>query len=140
MGDYLTYEDVWEMLINFNIGPTPRVGNDQVEEHITGYENDVNAILRSPVHDYPTIPVTNAEAITIIREHIRQKVAALVYVELQQPTRSPDFIRTWDLDYADWIKMLRDGKIKLPGGESTLAGDAIMSGFNLRLTEVDTDA
>lgn len=137
MGDYLTYSDIWEMLINFGVGPTTRVGNDQVEEHIAGVEGQVNGILLA--RGYSPIPATNTSAIATIREQARKKVAALVFVELMQPQRSPDFIRTWDIDWAEWLNRLRLGQEKLPGGDVNPTGDALISGFNLGITEVETE-
>jgi hypothetical protein len=135
MTDYVTAADIWEMLLNFGVGPTPRVDDDQVEEHIDGIEGSVNGILAT--RGYSPIPATNAEAKAVIRENVRKKVAVTVFLELNQPQHSPDWARSWDIDFDAWMNRLRLGQEKLPGGVEGPPGDVVISSFSLNLTEVE---
>lgn len=135
MGNYVEVADVWEILLNFSVGPTTRIGDTQVEEHIAGVEGQVDGVLLS--RGYAPIPAVHTGAKAVIREQCRKKVSVTVFLELAQPQRSPDWCRSWDIDFAEWLSRLAKGLEKLPGGLVNPTGDTLITGFNLGLTEVE---
>jgi hypothetical protein len=136
MGDYITGADVYSLLVNYQIGDSPRISEEDVDTMIEGYEAEINGILRA--QGYTTVPATNSADRAMIREKLRRKVASQVYQALNQPTRAPDFCRTWDIDYAEWLTMLRKGQLRLSVQEPEV-GDFQYVGVSLNLTELEDD-
>ncbi len=115
---YTTGEEVYKLLLDLQVGVN-RLQPTDIEPFIQGLESQVDGVLRG--QDYPTVPATGTNDIAMIREMVRKKAAAQVYVTLNQPIRSPDWVRTYDIDFADWLKSLRKGELRLvdqdPQGE-----------------------
>lgn len=111
MGYYVTGDDVYQLLLDMEVGPPSRLTPEEIEPIILGIEAQVNGALRA--QSYPEVPAGGDNDKAMIREQVRKKAAAQVYVTLNQPQRSPDWVRTWDIDFAEWLKALRDGKLWL---------------------------
>ncbi len=137
MGAYVTGDEVYDLLINQQLGPPTRIPPEDVEPYIAGVEGQVNGVLLA--RGYQPVPATNADAVAVIREQVRKKVAVLVFLALNQPTRSPDWAKVWDIDFGEWLNRLRLGQELLPGGTVNPLGDAFMYHYDLGLTEIDDD-
>lgn len=132
---YVTGEEVYDLLLNQKIGPPARLGVDDIVPFIQGIEGQVNGVLLA--RGYQPVPATHPDAVAVIREMVRKKVAATVLTALNQPVRSPDFVRVWELDFAEWLNRLRLGQEKMPGGDVNPLGDVTIAYFNLNMTEVE---
>lgn len=137
MGNYVTGTEVYDLLVNQSVGVPTRLPPADLEPYIAGIEAQVDGVLKA--QNYTTVPATGANDVAMIREHIRRKVAALVVTALIQPQRSPDWVRTWDIDFSEWLGSLRKGQLRLtdqsPGAPGS--GPILRMRINLGLTEVE---
>ncbi|MBN2446345.1 MAG: hypothetical protein JXO22_06460 [Phycisphaerae bacterium] len=111
MGAYTTGAAVYQLLLDMNVGPPSRLTPEEIEPIITGIEAQVNGVLKA--QGYAAVPATGTNDVAMIREQVRKKAATQVYVTLNQPQRSPDWVRTWDIDFSEWMNMLRQGQLRL---------------------------
>lgn len=127
---YVTGDEVYELLLDLDKGIN-RLPSAEIEPFIVGLEAQVDGILRA--QGYTDVPATGDTDKAMIREMVRKKAAAQVYVTLHQPTRSPDFVRTWDIDFAEWLTSLRKGQLRLNDQDPAVAQEGEIRPFDFRV-------
>jgi len=132
---YVTGAEVYDLLMNLKVGGPARITVDDVEPFIDGVEQQVNGVLLA--RGYQPIPASHAGAVAVIREMVRKKTAVQVYLTLNQPQKSPDWAKSWDIDFDTWLDRLSRGRATLPGGTVNPTGDVTVGSLNLGLTEVE---
>jgi len=119
MGAYTTGADVFGLLLDLGVGPVARMTEADAEQIIAGLEGEVNGILKA--QGYTAVPATGDADRALLGQQVRMKAAARVYVTLHQPQRSPDWVRTADIDWSEFLNRLRQGQQRLvdqdPAGE-----------------------
>lgn len=111
MGHYTSSAQVIQLIIDQTKG-VHSITTAQVEDIIDGLEGTVNGVLLA--QGYTTVPATGATDVKLLGYHISRKAATTVYELLKQPVdRSPDWIRTWNIDFGEWLESLRSGQARL---------------------------
>lgn len=111
MGAYATGAAVFGLLLDLGVGPVTRMTDADVEVIIAGLEAEVDGILKA--QGYAAVPAVGAADTALLGQHVRMKAAARVYVTLHQPQRSPDWVRTADIDWSEFLNRLRQGQQRL---------------------------
>ena len=111
MGAYTTGAEVLALLLDLGVGPVARLSATDVEQIVAGLEAEVDGILLA--QGYATVPATGPRDVAMLGEQVRMKAAARVYVTLHQPERSPDWVRTADIDWSEFLERLRRGQQRL---------------------------
>lgn len=111
MPNYISEAKVIELILDQARG-VHNVTMAQVGEIIDGIEGQIDGVLLA--QGYTTVPATGVRDVAMLGYQVGRKAAATVYELLKQPVdRSPDWVRTWNIDFAEWLKMLRDGQARL---------------------------
>lgn len=131
MGAYTTGAEVLTLLLDLGIGPTARMSAADVESIIAGLEAEVDGILLA--QGYTTVPATGNRDVEMLGQQVRLKAAARVYVTLHQPQRSPDWVRTADIDWSEFLERLRRGQQRLVDQEPVVAQDGQAAVTTLRV-------
>ena len=77
----------------------------------------------------------------MLGQQVRLKAAARVYVTLHQPDRSPDWVRTADIDWSEFLERLRRGQQRLVDQAPVVAQDGQVAVTTLRvLTSVSQES
>ncbi len=121
MGAYTTGAQVLGLLLDLGVGPAARMGEADVEQIVAGLEAEVDGILLA--QGYATIPATGTRDMAMLGQQVRLKAAARVYVTLHQPERSPDWVRTADIDWSEFLERLRRGQQRLIKQSPAVAQD-----------------
>lgn len=120
MGAYTSGAEVLGLLLDLGVGPTARLSAADVETLIAGLEAELDGILLA--QGYATVPATGLRDVAMLGEQVRLKAAARVYVTLHQPERSPDWVRTADIDWSEFLERLRRGQQRLVDQAPAAAG------------------
>jgi len=131
MGAYTTGAAVFGLLLDLSVGPTARMTEDDVEAIIAGLEGEVNGILKA--QGYQTVPANGADDVAMLGQQVRMKAAARVYVTLHQPERSPDWVRTADIDWSEFLERLRKGQQRLVDQDPEAALEGQVTILDLRV-------
>lgn len=131
MGAYTTGAEVLGLLLDLGVGPVARLTEADAEQIITGLEAEVDGILLA--QGYATVPATGLRDRAMLGEQVRLKAAARVYVTLHQPARSPDWVRTADIDWSEFLERLRRGQQRLVDQAPAAAGDGQVGVATLRV-------
>lgn len=118
MPAYTDGTEVYELLLDFDVGPPTRLSTSEVDTLVEGFEAEVDGILLGQGY---TVPATGTRDKAMIREKVRMKTAARVYDLLYSKDRSPDWARNAHIDWSDWLNMLRQGQLRLVDQAPTAA-------------------
>lgn len=111
MGSYTTAEAILDLLVTRSVG-VHSVTLAQVEDFIAGIEGQVNGILLA--QGYAIVPADGSTDVKTLGHQVSKKAATQVFEILKQPVdRSPDWIRTWNIDFGEWLESLRSGQARL---------------------------
>lgn len=137
MGSYTSGAEVYQMLLDLQVGPPARLQPDDIEPMIRGIEAKVDAALKA--QGYAIIPATGENDRRMIAEEVRKKAAATVYVLLHSPERSPDWVRTFDIDFADFLKAMQRGEMRLvdQSPDAGQAQQAVITSFRVLPRQVE---
>lgn len=139
MPNYISEAEVIELILDQARG-VHNVTTAQVGEIIDGIEGQIDGVLLA--QGYTTVPATGARDVAMLGYQVGRKAAATVYELLKQPVdRSPDWVRTWNIDFAEWLDALRDGKLRLVDQLPSVgqAGEVLITTLRV-LPRVDGDA
>lgn len=131
MGAYTSGTEVLGLLLDLGVGPTARLSAADVETLIGGLEAEVDGILLA--QGYATVPATGPRDVAMLGQQVRLKAAARVYVTLHQPDRSPDWVRTADIDWSEFLERLRRGQQRLVDQAPVVAQDGQVAVTTLRV-------
>jgi len=131
VGAYTTGNEVLGLLLDLGVGPAARLSAADVESLIAGLEAEVDGILLA--QGYATVPATGPRDVAMLGGQVRLKAAARVYVTLHQPDRSPDWVRTADIDWSEFLERLRRGQQRLVDQAPVAAGDGQVAVTTLRV-------
>jgi hypothetical protein len=131
VGAYTTGAEVLGLLLDLGVGPTARLSSADVEAIIAGLEAEVDGILLA--QGYATVPATGLRDAAMLGQQVRLKAAARVYVTLHQPQRSPDWVRTADIDWSEFLERLRRGQQRLVDQAPVAAGEGQVAVTSLRV-------
>lgn len=137
MGAYTTGAAVFGLLLDLSVGPTARMTEADAEAIIAGLEGEINGILKA--QGYDIVPATGADDVAMLGQQVRMKAAARVYVTLHQPERSPDWVRTADIDWSEFLERLRKGEQRLVNQDPAAAQEGQIAILDLRVLPVVED-
>lgn len=139
MGSYVTSAQVVELILDQARG-VHNVTAGQVDDVINGLEAQINGILVA--QGYATVPATGPGDIAMLGYQVGRKAATMIYEMLKQPVdRSPDWVRTWNIDFAEWLTALRKGELRLVNQAPSVGQSGEMLITTMRvLPWVDGDA
>lgn len=116
MGSYATYTDVYTKLPR--LSSVASLTTTEIEDFIEEVEAEINSGLRYCGY---TVPISNANDITMLRRFVAEKAAAMSYHAAFIDEASPDIVKRYEEDYTAFMLRLRECKLAL---ESTVATDA----------------
>lgn len=131
MGAYTSGAEVFGLLLDLGVGPVARMTEADVEQIIGGLEGEVDGILKA--QGYATVPATGLSDRAMLGQQVRMKAAARVYVTLHQPERSPDWVRTADIDWSEFLERLRKGQQRLVDQDPEAAQEGQVTILDLRV-------
>lgn len=96
-------------VITLGAGTTPTLA--QVEGWLDQLAAEVDSILVA--RGYSTVPASGTNDVLMIGRYVAQKAAALAYHAGYMFDDTPDKVKLWETEWADFLKALEDGKRRL---------------------------
>lgn len=120
--------DLWGVA-PFTVSSNPTLA--EVNGFIAQYEAQINGILRA--QGYTTVPATGEDDVNMLKRFVASRAAAQVFSITFTAQTFPDAVKQWIADWDLFIRMLRDGELRLVNQDpaSTEAGGIVMGSFTL---------